>query len=48
MLFETPAKHLGVFDRKASIEQGKDADLVMTDMNFNVKHVFSNGVIVTD
>lgn len=36
MTSTNPAKKLGVYDRKGSIEGGKDADLVVMDKNFSV------------
>ena len=32
-----PANAIGMGDTKGSIEVGKDADLIVTDMDFNVK-----------
>lgn len=43
MLSENPARAVGVFDRKGSIEDGKDADLVLLDSDNNVAHVFARG-----
>ena len=43
MASANPAKHLNVFDRKGSIQIGKDADLVVFDENVNVKSVFVRG-----
>ena len=43
MASANPAKHLGVFDRKGSIEIGKDADLVVFDEDVKVKSVFVRG-----
>ena len=42
-LSENPAKEMGCFDRKGSIETGKDADLVLLDENNDVAHVFARG-----
>ena len=42
-LSENPAKEMGLFDRKGSIETGKDADLVLLDDDANVIHVFARG-----
>ena len=43
MASANPAKHLGVFDRKGSVEIGKDADLVVFDKDVKVKSVFVRG-----
>ncbi|MGP4073949.1 N-acetylglucosamine-6-phosphate deacetylase [Piscibacillus sp. B03] len=40
-----PAKQLGVFNRKGSIEVGKDADLILVDADFNVHKTFCRGVL---
>lgn len=45
-LSENPAKAMGCFDRKGSIETGKDADLVLLDEQANVVHVFARGLQV--
>ena len=42
-LSENPAKEMGLFDRKGSIETGKDADLVLLDEEANIVHVFARG-----
>ena len=42
-LSENPAKEMGCFHRKGSIETGKDADLVLLDENCDVVHVFARG-----
>lgn len=39
MASETPAKIMGVFDRKGSIEEGKDADIVVYDKDINLTYV---------
>lgn len=41
---ENPAKQLKIFDRKGSIGEGKDADLVVLDENFDVSMAFCRGV----
>ena len=43
MASANPARHLGVYDRKGSIERGKDADLLIFDENVNVKSVYVRG-----
>lgn len=46
MISETPAKIMGVFDRKGSLEDGKDADIIMFDENQELKFVMQMGRIV--
>ncbi|MEH7440705.1 N-acetylglucosamine-6-phosphate deacetylase [Bacillus sp. JJ1122] len=41
---ENPAKQLKIFDRKGSIAEGKDADLVVLDENLDVSMAFCRGV----
>jgi N-acetylglucosamine-6-phosphate deacetylase len=45
MVTATPARMLGVFDRKGSIEKGKDADIILLDRDFYVKWVMCRGKI---
>ena len=40
---ENPAKLIGVFDRKGSIADGKDADIVLLDADMRVDTVFLRG-----
>lgn len=40
-----PAKQLRVFDKKGSIEQGKDADILLVDDALNIKYTICRGVI---
>ena len=42
-LTENPAKLIGMFDRKGSIADGKDADLVVLDGENRVDMVFTRG-----
>lgn len=42
----TPAKKLAVYDRKGSIELGKDADLVVLDNTLSVKMTLAKGHIL--
>lgn len=46
VLTENPAKEMGLWDRKGSIADGKDADLVFLDQQCCVRHVFARGVQV--
>ena len=43
MASETPAKIMGVFDRKGSIEEGKDADIIVFDKDINLNYVMQMG-----
>lgn len=40
-----PAKQIGVFDRKGSITEGKDADILLVDDELNIKYTFCQGVL---
>lgn len=40
-----PAKAIGVDDRKGSLEAGKDADIIITDGDFNIKKTIIGGEI---
>ncbi len=42
-LTENPAREMGLWDRKGSLESGKDADVVLLDEEANVVHVFARG-----
>ena len=46
LLTENPAKLIGVFDRKGSIAEGKDADIVILDRMDNVVDTFVMGKLV--
>ena len=48
MASETPARIIGVDDRKGTLQKGKDADIVILDKDVNVRCVFSYGNIVED
>ena len=48
MASETPAKIMGVFDRKGSIEEGKDADIIVFDKDINLTYVMQMGNEVTN
>ena len=43
ILSENPAKLIGIYDRKGSIEDGKDADLVLLDEKNKISEVFVMG-----
>lgn len=43
LLSENPAKLIGVWDKKGSVEEGKDADLVLLDEKNEVTDVFVGG-----
>ena len=43
MASETPAKIMGVFVRKGSIEEGKDADIIVFDKDINLTYVMQMG-----
>ena len=43
MASETPAKIMGVFDRKGSIEEGKVADIIVFDKDINLTYVMQMG-----
>ncbi|TAA71692.1 N-acetylglucosamine-6-phosphate deacetylase [Planococcus salinarum] len=40
---ENAARRLGVWDRKGSLERGKDADIVLVTEDFSVRHTFCRG-----
>ncbi len=46
MASETPAKVMGVYDTKGSLERGKDADIVIMDKDLAIKAVWSMGNFV--
>jgi N-acetylglucosamine-6-phosphate deacetylase len=46
MVSENPAKLLNIYNKKGSIDIGKDADMVVLDNNFNVVMTLSMGKIV--
>lgn len=48
MASETPAKIMGVFDRKGSIEEGKDADIIVFDKDINLTYVMQMGKEITN
>ena len=46
MASETPARIMGIYDRKGSIQRGKDADILLLDNDINLRSVFSLGEFV--
>lgn len=46
MTSETPARIMGIYDRKGSLERGKDADIVLMDSSFELCGVWSMGQLV--
>ncbi len=48
MASETPAKIMGVFDCKGSIEEGKDADIIVFDKDINLTYVMQMGKEITN
>ena len=46
MISETPAKIMGVYDRKGSLEKGKDADIILFDKAQELTFVMQMGRIV--
>jgi N-acetylglucosamine-6-phosphate deacetylase len=46
MASETPAKIMNVYDRKGSLQRGKDADLMILDEDLNVRAVWAMGQLV--
>ena len=45
LLSLSPAKRMGIADRKGSIEVGKDADLVIVDEKLQIQNVIVNGEV---
>ena len=48
MASETPARLMGVFDRKGSLQRGKDADLLIMDNHLNIRSVWAQGRFVEE
>jgi len=46
MASETPARIMGIYDRKGSLQRGKDADILLLDDDINLRGVFSMGQFV--
>ena len=43
MVSETPARIMGIYDRKGSLQRGKDADVVIVDQDLNLVAVYAMG-----
>ena len=48
MASETPARIMGVYDRKGSLQKDKDADILILDRDLNVKVVWAMGQLVKE
>lgn len=46
MVSETPARLMNVYDRKGSLEKGKDADILIIDDKQNVRAIWAMGKLV--
>lgn len=46
MASETPAKVMGIYDRKGSLQRGKDADILMFDRDLQLRYVMQMGKVV--
>ena len=46
MISATPARILGVLDKKGTLTVGKDADIIIFDKNINVSMTMINGKII--
>ena len=44
MTAENPAKYIGLYDRKGSLEKGKDADILVVDDDWNLIDIYVKGV----
>ncbi len=43
MTSETPARFMGVYDRKGSLQSGKDADIIIMDQDLILTNVIQMG-----
>ena len=44
MTSENPAKYIGIYDKKGSLEKGKDGDIVVIDDEWNLIDVYVRGI----
>lgn len=48
MVSETPARIMGVYDRKGSLQKGKDADIIVMDEDLKIRAVWAKGKLVPE
>ena len=48
MVSETPARIMGVYDRKGSLQKGKDADIIVMDEDLKTRAVWAMGKLVPE
>lgn len=48
MISETPSKIMNVYDRKGSLQGGKDADMIVLDDDLNLRAVWAMGKLIED
>jgi N-acetylglucosamine-6-phosphate deacetylase len=48
MASETPARILGIEERKGSLNVGKDADIIVFDNDIHIRHTFIGGIPLTN
>lgn len=48
MVSETPARIMGVYDRKGSLQKGKDADIIVMDEDLKIRAVWAMGKLVSE
>ncbi len=48
MASETPARVMGVYDRKGSLQKGKDADIMVMDDDLKIRAVWSMGRLIPE
>ncbi len=48
LVSETPARIMGVYDRKGSLQKGKDADIIVMDEDLKIRAVWAMGKLVSE
>ncbi|MCD8184396.1 MAG: N-acetylglucosamine-6-phosphate deacetylase [Bacteroides sp.] len=48
MVSETPARIMGVYDRKGSLQKGKDADIIVMDEELKIRAVWAMGKLIQE